>query len=147
MPTKVRLGGEKRNRMSNIVAGITLGTLCFPDITGATIGAWFSVSFGYGLNYTTGGIPAGLTAFADAQTIDFNGFLECTVWDESPFDGTTLYTFRYVPSTDKLQIFQTLGGSTGTTTELANGSALPTALLVDSSVVAKAVWNRSTVIG
>lgn len=133
--------------MSDIIAGISLGVLCFPDITGATIGAWLSVSFGYGLNYTTGGIPMGLVKFADSVTVDFNGFLECTVWDESAANGTTAYSFRYVPATDTLQIFQTLLGSTGATTELVNGAALPTALLVDSSVIANAIWNRSTVIG
>ena len=133
--------------MSDIIAGISLGILCFPDISGATIGAWLSVSFGYGLNYTTGGIPMGLVKFADSVTVDFNGFLECTVWDESQFDGATLYTFRYVPATDTLQIFATSASGAGATTELANGAALPTALLVDSSVVANAVWNRSTVIG
>jgi len=125
--------------MSNIVAGISLQELCFPDITGKTIGAWGTVLFGYGLNYTTGGIPMGLVAFADVRTVDFNGFLECRVFDETAVSGT-LYTFRYVPSTDKLQIF-------AAGTELSNGAVLPTALLVDSSVIFHAVWNRTVTLG
>lgn len=121
--------------MSNIVPGVTLGVLCFPDITGATLKAWGTVSLGYGLNYTTGGIPFGLLAFADARTINFNGFLRCEVFDEAAA-GAVVYTFRYVSATDTLQIFS--NGS-----ELANGAVLPTALLTDSSILFEATFNRT----
>jgi len=132
--------GKREVQMSNIVAGISLQELTFPDITGKTQGAWGTVSFGYGLNYTTGGIPMGLVLFADQRTVDFNGFLWCDVHDESAANDATLYTFRYVPATDTLQIF--VNG-----VELANGAALSTGLLIDSSVIFHAVWDRTTVRG
>ena len=139
--------------MSDIIPGVSLSLLCFPDITGATQNIWGTVAFGYGLNYTTGGIPFGLMALADSLTVNWDGFLLCEVWDEQTA-GSTFYTFRYVaaaslnpdiPAIDKLQILQT--NSAGATTELANGAALPTALLTDSSVLFKAVFNRTEMLG
>jgi hypothetical protein len=125
--------------MSDIIPGVSLTELCFPDITGKTIKAWGTVALGYGLNYTTGGIPFGLISFADARTVDFSGFLRCEVFDESAA-GAVVYTFRYVAATDTLQIF-----SNGT--EVANGAVIPTALLTDSSIVFEATFNRTTVLG
>jgi len=134
--------------MSNIVPGVTLTELCFPDITGKTIKAWGSLAFGYGLNYTKGGIPMGLLQFADVRTVDFSGFLLCEIWDESvqAQDASgTLYSFYYVPATDKLQIFsQTASADLA---ELANGAALPTYLLTDANIIFQATWNRTTVLG
>jgi hypothetical protein len=134
--------------MSNIVPGVTLTELCFPDITGKTIKAWGSVAFGYGLNYTTGGIPFGLVNFADARTVDFNGFLKCEVIDENvqAQDAShTVFTFFYVPSTDKLQIFSQT--SSTDLAELTNGAVIPTYLLTDASIIFQATWNRTTVLG
>jgi hypothetical protein len=125
--------------MSDIIAGVSLSILDFPDITSSTTKFWLSVALGYGLNYTTGGIPFGLIALADSKTVNFDGFLRCDVFDEAAA-GATVYTFRYVPSTDSLQIF-----SNGT--ELANGAVLPTALLTDSSIVAEATFNRTEMLG
>ena len=138
----------KENTMSNIVPGVTLTDLCFPDITGATIRAWGHVSFGYGLNYTTGGIPFGLVAYADAKTVDFNGFLQCLVWDESvqAQDAShTTYSFYYIPATDTLQIFSQTSSSDKA--ELANGAVIPTYLLTDASIIFEATWNRTTFLG
>lgn len=125
--------------MSDIIAGVSLSILDFPDITSSTTKFWLSVALGYGLNYTTGGIPFGLIALADSKTVNFNGFLRCDVFDEAAA-GATVYTFRYVAATDTLQIF-----SNGT--ELSNGAVLPTALLTDSSIVAEATFNRTEMLG
>ena len=125
--------------MSDIIAGVSLSILDFPDITSSTTKFWLSVALGYGLNYTTGGIPFGLIALADSNTVNFDGFLRCDVFDEAAA-GATVYTFRYVAATDTLQIF-----SNGT--ELSNGAVLPTALLTDSSIVAEATFNRTEMLG
>lgn len=137
------LGGGKEKQMSDIIAGVSLSILDFPDITSSTTKFWLSVALGYGLNYTTGGIPFGLIALADSKTVNFDGFLRCDVFDEAAA-GAVFYTFRYVPATDTLQIFQNSGGST---TELSNGAVLPTALLTDSSIVAEATFNRTEMLG
>lgn len=121
--------------MSSAVSAVTLKVLCFPDITGATIGAFLQLAFGAG-TYTTGGIPMGLIAFADSVTVDFNGFLTCAFFDESSEESGNTYTFRYVPATDSLQI--ALNG-----TELANGASVT----ITDSVVAHAIWNRTTTLG
>ena len=125
--------------MSDLIAGVSLSILDFPDITSSTTKFWLSVALGYGLNYTTGGIPFGLIALADSKTVNFDGFLRCDVFDEAAA-GATVYTFRYVAATDTLQIF-----SNGT--ELSNGAVLPTALLTDSSIVAEATFNRTEMLG
>jgi len=121
--------------MSSAVSSVSLKVLCFPDITGATIGAFLQLSFGAG-TYTTGGIPMGLVAFADSVTVDFNGFLTCTLYDESAEESGSIYTFRYVPSTDSLQI--NLNG-----TELGNGASVT----LTDTVIAHAIWNRTTTQG
>jgi hypothetical protein len=125
--------------MSNFVPEVALSILCFPDITGATIKIWGSVAFGSGYTYTTGGIPFGLLALADSKTVNFDGFLRCEVFDEAAA-GATVYSFRYVPSTDSLQIF-----SSGT--ELANGASIPSALVTDSSILFEATFNRTEMLG
>ena len=119
---------------ASVYASAKLTPLCFPDITSATIGAYLQVTFNAGA-YTTGGIPFGLINFADGVTVDFNGFLECDVRDESMSAGTA-YTFRYVPSSDTLIVY-----SNGT--ELTNFAALA----ITDSVIAHAVWNRTTTLG
>lgn len=99
------------------VATITLQELTFPDITGRTIKAWGQVLFSAG-TYTTGGLPMGLLLFADARTVDFNGFLRCDVWDEEPQGPGSIVTYHYSPVGDVLQIF--VGN-----VELANGATVP----------------------
>ena len=126
--------------MSNIVPGVSLTPLCFPDITSKTTRLFATVNFGYGLQYTTGGIPAGLLAFADANTVNADGFLYAEVWDEN-VQGTTLYSFFYVPATDKLQIFSQTNAAD--IAELGNGAILPTYLLTDASIILEAAWNRT----
>jgi hypothetical protein len=120
--------------MSSAVSSVTLTELTFPDITGKTIGAYLQVSFGPG-TYTTGGIPFGLVLYADQRTVDFNGFLECLLTDETA-PGGNVYSFRYVPATDSLVIL--LNG-----TELASGASVT----ITDSVIAHAIWDRTTVRG
>jgi hypothetical protein len=124
--------------MSSAIAAAIIDpatTLCFPDITGATIGAYFNVTFSPG-TYVTGGVPMGLIAWADSQTVDFHGFLECTVTNESYDPPGAVYTFRYVPTTDTLVIF--LNG-----VELASGASVT----ITDSIIAHGVWNRTTTLG
>jgi hypothetical protein len=110
-----------------------LTTLCFPDITGATLGAYGLATFAPGA-YVAGGVPFGLVQYADARTIDFNGFLMCQLLDET--QEVNQYTFKYIPSSDVVQIF--LNG-----TELANGIPIN----ITDPVLFHAVWNRTTTLG
>lgn len=125
--------------MSSVTSVVTLTEQCFPDITGKTIGAWGLVSFATGA-YVTGGIPFGLITFADARTIDFNGFLKCDVWGEDPITASVGgYSYHYSPAGDVLQLL--LNG-----TEVTNGAAIPAAVLNDT-VLFHATWNRTVVLG
>ena len=91
--------------MASRTAIVQLIEFTFPDITGRTIKIWGQVALSAG-NYVTGGLPFGLLAFADARTVDFNGFLRCEVWDEEPLTAATGgLTYQYSPVTDTLQIF------------------------------------------
>jgi hypothetical protein len=125
--------------MSSVVSVITLSELCFPDITGKTIQAWGQVNFSAG-SYVTGGLVMGLLAYADARTVDFNGFLRCEVFGEDVVTGSVGgYTFHYSPVGDVLQIL--LNG-----VELGNGVAIPNQVLNDTNLFL-ATWNRTTVLG
>lgn len=125
--------------MSSVVSVITLSELCFPDITGKTIQAWGQVNFSAG-SYVTGGLVMGLLAYADARTVDFNGFLRCQVYGEDVITATVGgVTYHYSPVGDVLQLL--VNG-----VELANGVAIPATVLGDV-VLFKAVWNRTTVLG
>ena len=82
----------------------------------------------------------GLLAYADARTIDFNGFLRCEVFGEDVVTATVGgYTYHYSPVGDVLQI--TLNG-----VELLPGAAIPAAVLNDT-VLFMATWDRTTVRG
>lgn len=106
--------------MASRNAIIQLIEFTFPDITGKTISAWGQVSLSAG-TYLTGGLPFGLLAFADARTVDFNGFLRCEVWDEEPLNSTSgKFVYHYNPVNDTLQIFNSTTGL-----ELANDTVLP----------------------
>jgi len=124
---------------NSVTATISLSELCFPDLTGKTLQAWGQVVFSPGA-YTFGGIPMGLIAYADARTVDFQGFLRCSVYTEDVLTPTVGgYSFHYSPIGDVLQI--TYGG-----VELAQGTAIPANILNDT-VLFLAVWNRTTVLG
>ena len=112
--------------MASKTAIVQLIEFTFPDNSSKTITAWGQAAISAG-NYLTGGLPFGLIAFADARTIDFNGFLQCTVWDEEPLSATTgSYTYHYSPTTDTLEIINSTTGL-----ELANNTPLP---ITDPSV-------------
>src|ERR1035437_5916782 len=124
--------------MSSVNSVITLSELTFPDITGKTIQAWGQVNFSAGA-YTAGGLVMGLLQYADARTVDFNGFLRCSAWGEDVVTATVGgYEYHYSPVGDLLQI--TLNG-----VELASGAAIPAAVLNDI-VLFLAVWNSTTVL-
>jgi hypothetical protein len=112
--------------MASKTAIVQLIEFTFPDITGRTIGAWGQVALSAG-NYQTGGLPFGLIAFADARSVDFNGFLQCEVWDEEPLTSVTgKLAYFYNPVNDTLQIFNTTTGL-----ELAQDTVIP---ITDPSV-------------
>jgi hypothetical protein len=125
--------------MSSVISSVTLSELCFPDISGKAIAAWGQVNFAAG-SYITGGIVFGLVPFADARTVDFNGFLQCEVYGEDAITASVgTYQYHYSPVGDVLQILQN-------GTELTNGAAIPAAVLNDV-VLFHATWNRTTVLG
>jgi hypothetical protein len=125
--------------MSSVNSVISLSELCFPDITGKTIQAWGQVNFSAG-SYVAGGLIMGLLQYADARTVDFNGFLRCSVFGEDVVTATVGgYGYHYSPVGDVLQI--TFNG-----VELASGAAIPAAVLNDT-VLFLAVWNRTCVLG
>ena len=125
--------------MSSVISKITLSELCHPDITGKVLRSWGQVSFSAG-SYTTGGLAMGLLQWADARTVDFNGFLRCRVYGEDVVTATVGgVTYHYSPVGDVLQII--IGG-----VELASGAAIP-AVVLNDTVLFEASWNRTTVLG
>lgn len=133
-------------------ATITLVEITFPDITGKTLKAWGQVVISAGV-YAQGGLPMGLLNFADARSVDFNGFLRCSVWDEEKLN--TLYDYHYNPTSDTLQIF--LAGveyPSGATINLVDPAENPDAPIVLSPIVPQqnllmfeATFDRTTVRG
>ena len=123
--------------MSSVASVITLSEITFPDITGKTIRAFGQVIFTSG-NYETGGLLMGLQAFADARTVDINGFLTCEVRGEAVTVGH-VYTYRYSPTLDVVQIYDN-------GTELTGGEAIPAFVLADT-VIFTATWDRTTTRG
>lgn len=125
--------------MSSVISTITLTELTFPDFSSKVQRAYGQVNFTSG-TYTTGGLPMGLLAFADARTVDYNGFLRCEVWGEDVITASVGgYQFHYSPVGDVLQIL--LNG-----TELSNGVAIPVNVLNDI-VMFEAAWDRTTARG
>lgn len=125
---------------SSSKATATLTELCFPDITGKTIRAWLIINVIPG-GYTTGGIPLGLFTYLDSVTVDVNGFLALEIQGEESVNaiGSASYTYRYIPSTDTLQIFNNF-------VELSNNQTVPLAVIADV-LVALATVNRTNVLG
>lgn len=124
----------------NAKTEVTLIPITFPDITGKTIKSFLQVVFAAGSVYATGGVYLGLIPYADSNTIDANGFLKAVIngeWPVSP--GGTLYTYKYSPIGDVLQIF-------ANGTELSDASAIPAAILSDT-LICEAIWDRTTTRG
>jgi hypothetical protein len=114
-----------------------------------TITMWVQVSIGAGV-YAVGGIPAGVQFLAGTKTIDDVTFLQASVQSELtiPLNGV-FYTYRYIPSTDKLQIFQTpvTGGeqesaSPGINTSELSASAIIPAGVLNDVIVGEFIYNR-----
>jgi hypothetical protein len=125
---------------ASVPAKVVLSEICFPDITGKTIKAWGLVTVIPGA-YTVGGIPFGLMLFADQRTVDFNGFLRCSVYGEEIITNVigTSYAYHYSPVNDALQIFNN-------GVELTAAQTVPLAILADV-LLFEATWNRTTVLG
>ena len=114
-----------------------------------TIGFWLQMSVGAGV-YATGGIPAGLNTFVGTYTVDDTTFLWAEINSELtvPLNGV-FYTYKYIPSTDKLQIFQTpvTGGqqesaSPGLVTSELSASAIIPAGVLNDVIIAHFIYNR-----
>lgn len=113
------------------VSTVTLAPLCENDCTSKTIRAYLQIAFSAG-SYTTGGLPAGVVAYFDAHTIDVTQYLISHIKGETTQPSEV--GFRYVPSTDSIQIFS--GGS-----ELANGASIP-ATVTSDTIVGFFIYNR-----
>lgn len=115
----------------------------YTSIDQKTITTWSQLTIGSGV-YAVGGVPAGLVALARSLTVDDTTFLQATVTSEltTPATGTAFY-YRYVPSTDKIQIYQQTyaSGVITATTELTGSSIIPAGVLTDVIVV-EAIYNR-----
>lgn len=114
-----------------------------------TIGFWVQVGIGAGV-YAVGGIPAGLNAFVGSYTVDDTTFLWAEFESEltTPYNGV-FYTYEYIPSTDKIQIFQTPvtggeqeSGSPGINTSELSASAIIPAGVLNDVIVGHFIYNR-----
>lgn len=113
------------------LAQLTLG----PSIDSRTITLWLQIVFGVG-GYPVGGVPAGVAAFAAKNGIDFNQFLFANIQSEATEvdGGSSLPTvgginYHYVPSTDKIQMFNSRTGL-----EFTSSEQIPPSVLNDQVV-------------
>lgn len=105
-----------------------------------TITLWEQVAIGAGV-YAVGGIPAGVQALAGTKTVDDTAFLQSTVESELTVAATgNSYKYKYIPSTDKLQIFQ-VTNSSGATVELTASAIIPSGVLTDT-IVGEFIYSR-----
>ena len=107
-----------------------------------TITLWIQIAFGTG-GYPVGGVPSGIAAFVDANGVDAGKFLGAYIQSEATEvdGGSSLPTvggidYRYVPSTDKIQMFNSRTGL-----EFTSSEAIPPSVLNDS-VVGQFVYVR-----
>lgn len=120
------------------LASLTLG----PDCTMRTIILYLQIAFGVG-GYPVGGVPSGVAAYADANGIDAGKFLFGSVQSEATEvdGGSSLPTvagivYKYVPATDKIQMFNSRTGLEFTSSEL-----IPPSVLNDT-IVGQFIYNR-----
>ena len=118
--------------MSSPAPSVSLALLTAqPSFDSNTISLFLQIAFSAGGYYETGGIPGvGLLALASEMGINVNQYLQTLI--QSEIAGA--YTYKYIPSTDSIQIFQ--NGS-----ELASSAGISTGILNDV-IVAKATFNR-----
>lgn len=125
------------------VTSVTLAPLTTgPSIDSRTATFWLQIAFSAGA-YPKGGVPAGIDAFVDKSTVDSSKYLgsnidgENTVVDGSgslPTVGGILY--KYIPTTDKIQLFDGRSGL-----EFTESEQIPPAVLNDT-IVGSFVYNR-----
>ena len=105
-----------------------------------TITLWLQIAFGTGY-YTVGGVPSGLAAYAGSLTVNDTQFLWADIKSEDAVT-TSLnqggYTYRYVPATDLIQIFD---GAQAAGNELTSSQVIPAGVLNDT-IVAQITYNR-----
>lgn len=123
------------------LATVTETLICGPTFDSKTTTLWGQLTFGGSDFYETGGLPAGIQAFANSLTIDTSAgqFLQCEIWGEDTvFTGSFEqggYFYKYNFPADTIQIFTPVG------VELTNSQLLPAAVLNDV-VLFKATWIR-----
>jgi len=116
--------------MSSLLPSVTIAALVAgPSFDAKTSTLWVQLSIGAGV-YNVGGIPVGMVAYANAQTIDTKQFLQATVVGET----SNGYTYKYIPAVDELMIF--LNG-----TELSASAIIPAQVLNDI-IVGEFIYNR-----
>jgi hypothetical protein len=120
------------------LAPLTLG----PTIDSRTISMWYQIAFSAG-SYPVGGVPAGVAAAVSALTIDDTQYLGSHIEGEDTvvLGGGSLPTvggivFKYIPSTDKIQLFDFQTGL-----ELQSSETIPPAVLNDT-IVGEFTYNR-----
>ena len=124
--------------MASNLPAITFADL-FPTgttIDQKTITLWQQLAIGSGV-YAVGGIPAGVQALAGTKTVDDTTFLFADVVSELTVPATgTSFKYKYIPSTDKLQIFQvtTSSGTVTATAELSASAIIPSGVLNDTII-------------
>lgn len=112
----------------------------YTTIDQKTITVWVQLAIGSGV-YAAGGVPSGVVSLVSGLSIDSTTFLDATVESELTLATSgSSYVYRYVPSTDKLQIFQ-YTNSSGATVELSGSAIIPAGVLTDT-IVAQMTYNR-----
>lgn len=129
--------------MSQLVPPVTLAQLTSgPSIDSRTITVYLQIAFGPGY-YTVGGVPAGIAAFVSGLTVDDTNYLIGQIVSEATQtgDGSSLpvvggINYKYIPGTDKIQMFTANNG-----VELTASEAIPHAVLFDT-IVGQFTYNR-----
>jgi hypothetical protein len=124
--------------MSSPAAVVTLAPLqqgTPTDFTSSTVSIWLQIAFQAGGYYESGGLPAGVAAYASSIGINVNSFLQAIITSETDNDSNAIqYSYKYVPSSDSIMIL-------GPTGELASSAGIPTAVAQDT-IVGHFIFNR-----
>lgn len=126
--------------MSSLVPSVSIANLLQgTDISSRTITLWLQLVLSAGY-YTVGGVPAGVAAYADAQTVDASAYLQSFIQGEDPQTASPVvggYRYKYNPTNDTIQIFLLSDGS-----ELTASEAIPAGVLNDV-LVGQFIYNRA----
>ena len=110
-------------------------------IDSKTITAYLQLAFSAGY-YTVGGVPAGIAAYMNEQTVNTSNPLWAEVHSEDPFVtslGSGGFTYLYNFSTDTIQIFD---GPAQAGNELTASEPIPAGVLNDT-IVGKFTYDRN----